>query len=130
MKNIKKLSLILALFFIFSSSFCITSFAEEKETFIIDTNTVYAEISDDYSFFPYDDRFYFINEEVGTFWVFQAENFNLEKGVKNTKLIDETFYQKTYIQNQIYNKTCNSISKHRKTTIGNNQSNNEHQSQQ
>ena len=25
----------------------------------------------------------------------------LEKGVKNTKLIDETFYQKTYIQNQI-----------------------------
>ena len=83
MKNIKKLSLILALFLIFSSLFCITSFAEEKENFIIDTNTVYAEISDDYSFFPYDDRFYFINEEVGTFWVFQAENFNLENGVKN-----------------------------------------------
>lgn len=83
MKNIKKLSLILALFLIFSSLFCISSFAEEKENFIIDTNTVYAEISDDYRFFPYDDRFYFINEEVGTFWVFQAENFNLENGVKN-----------------------------------------------
>ena len=83
MKSIKKLALMLALFLILSSLFCITSFAEEKETFIIDTNTVYAEVPDDFRFFPFNDRFYFINEEIGRFWVFQAENFNLENGVKN-----------------------------------------------
>ena len=83
MKNIKKLSLILALFVIFSSLLCITSFAEKKEDFVIDTNTVYAEIPDDFSFFPYHEGFYFTNEETGRLWVFQAENFNIENGVKN-----------------------------------------------
>lgn len=113
MKNIKKLSLLLAAYLILTSFLCVTVFAEEKETFIIDTNTVYAEIPGDFSFFPYNDRFYFMNEEIGSFWVFQAENFNLENGVKNlTKEkafdiykyyfdIDTSYYNYKIIEGQI-----------------------------
>ena len=91
MKKNKKLSLVFVLVLVFSSLFGITSFADENESFVIDTDTVYAEIPGNFSFFPYNDRFYFINEEIGRFWVFQAENFNLENGVKyltNDKAFD------------------------------------------
>lgn len=82
MKIIKKHSLLLVASIIFTSVFCISVSAEEKEAFIVDTNTVYAEIPDGYDFYPYFDGFYFTNENVDSIQILQAKNFNVENGVK------------------------------------------------
>ena len=90
MKNIKRLSLLLATFIILSSVFCITVFAEENEAFIVDTDTVYAEIPDGYEFYPYYDCFYFSNDNVDSIHILQAKNFNVQNGVK--KLTQESAF--------------------------------------
>lgn len=82
MRNIKKLSLLLVAFLVLSSVFCINAFAEENEKIIVDTSTVYAEIPDGYSFFPFFDRYYFSNTKGDCIQILQAGNFNLENGVK------------------------------------------------
>ncbi len=82
MKNIKKLSLLLATFLILTSIFCINAFAEEKEAFIVDTSTIYAEIPTGFDYFPFSDSFYFSNTDGDCIQILQAENFNLENGVK------------------------------------------------
>ncbi len=82
MKNIKKLPLLLATFLILTSIFCINTFAEENEPYIVDTSTIYAEIPAGFNYLPFYDSFYFSNTDGDCIQVFQAENFNLENGVK------------------------------------------------
>ncbi len=82
MKNIKKLAFILTAFLLFSSLFCITTFAEESQLYVVDTSTVYAEIPEDFYFFPFIDSFNFTNDKNDNIQIFQADNFNIENGVK------------------------------------------------
>ncbi len=82
MKKIKRLSLLLVTFLILTSAFSKNAFAEEKEAFIVDTRTVYAEIPADFDFLPFSESFYFSDTEGDCIQILQAENFNLENGVK------------------------------------------------
>lgn len=90
MKIIKKHSLLLVASIIFTSVFCISVSAEENEAFIVDTNTVYAEIPRGYEFYPYYDGFYFSNDNVDSIRILQAKNFNVQNGVK--KLTQESAF--------------------------------------
>ncbi len=62
MKNIKRLSLIAAVCIILSSVICVSAFAADDSSFIIDTDVIYAVVPDDYEFTPYSDTYYYFED--------------------------------------------------------------------
>lgn len=98
MKNIKIISVFLAVFFILSSVFCCTAFAAKEYTgYIVDTDVVYAELPADYELSFVDNYFYFVDSDYNSIVIEALENKTAPEGI--TKLTEEAvvdFFYDTY----------------------------------
>ena len=83
MKNIKKLSIILATVFILSSVFCVTAFANEGEYTqdIIDNDKLYAVVPEGYEYSGWGYSFYYSNDDFDQIDYFVGKNTDAPKGV-------------------------------------------------
>ena len=88
MKNIKKICVLLAAVFVFSSVLCCTAFATGvSEGYVIDTDIVYAELPDDYTLDFVDNYFYFSDDNFNSIVVEAIENKAAPDGI--TELTEE-----------------------------------------
>lgn len=88
MKNIKKICVLLAAVFVFSSVLCCTAFATgDSEGYVIDTDVVYAELPDDYTLDFVDNYFYFSDDDFNSIVVEAIENKAAPDGI--TELTEE-----------------------------------------
>ena len=88
MKNIKKICVLLAAVFVFSSVLCCTAFATGvSEGYVIDTDVVYAELPDDYTLDFVDNYFYFSDDDFNSIVVEAIENKAAPDGI--TELTEE-----------------------------------------
>lgn len=83
MKNIKKLSIILATVLVLSSVFCVMAFANDGTVSanIIDNDKLYAVVPDDYEYSGWGYSFYYVNENDEYLDFFVGENTDAPKGV-------------------------------------------------
>lgn len=101
MKNIKKLSIILATVFILSSIFCVTVCANEDTASanIIDNDKLYAVVPEDYVYSGWGYSFYYCNDDYDQINYFVGKNTDAPNGVT---ALDEAKAKDIFVKYYIY----------------------------